>query len=212
MWGNYGDGHRGVCLKFRTAINTAEKPALPLRQIIGIKGSSRGSTPVPVYDFRPTELQQVQYRDRYAEIDFFRSLGRLTHPQLAFWFTGKGGVVSNTGLDLLKETKEWRQKYWGNFHEAITTKLTDWQHERENRINIAQRFRSFRSPVKEATLSIRDLQGIIFGMKTPTQDKIDIVRIIEGKCRKEARDKFEFHQAYYSRQTGRIVTTPSCHL
>jgi hypothetical protein len=206
MWGNYGDGHRGVCLKFRTSINTAGKPALPLRQIVGITGSSGGSN--LVYDFRPAELQEVQYRDRYAEIDFFRSLGRLTHPQLAFWFTGKGGAVSSTGLDLLKETEEWRQEYWDNFHQAITTKLTDWQHEQEYRITLHSDFDLSDRLSRKLPYRLENLQGIIFGMKTPTQDKIDIVRIIEGKCRKEGREKFEFHQAYYSRQTGRIATTP----
>jgi hypothetical protein len=51
-----------------------------------------------------------------------------------------------------------------------------------------------------------DLEGIIFGIKTPHEAKVEIMRIIGAKCRNAVRSDFEFHQAYYSRQTGRIET------
>jgi hypothetical protein len=53
-----------------------------------------------------------------------------------------------------------------------------------------------------------DLQGVIFGIKTPLQDKIAIARIIQEKSKKTSRQDFQVHQAYYSRRTGRIATTP----
>jgi hypothetical protein len=48
MWGNYGDGHRGCCLKFRVPKDGSGRPCLPLRRIIGSSGhqaAQRGSNP-----------------------------------------------------------------------------------------------------------------------------------------------------------------------
>jgi hypothetical protein len=53
-----------------------------------------------------------------------------------------------------------------------------------------------------------DLKEIIFGIKTTAKDKKAIVRIIEAKCAETSRAEFEFRQAYYSRISGRIETTP----
>jgi hypothetical protein len=207
MWGNYGDGHRGVCLKFKTSSLASGKPTLALRHIVGLFGAASGIS--PVYDFRPLELHEVQYRDRYSEIDFFRSLGRLSHPQLAFWFTGANGAISATGLELLQETKDWRHAYWESFDNAITTKLTDWRHEREYRITLHSTTANLSDPgSRKLRYRFNDLEGIIFGMKTSTQDKLSIVRIIQDKCKQEGRKHFEIHQTYYSRRTGRIATTP----
>jgi hypothetical protein len=49
-----------------------------------------------------------------------------------------------------------------------------------------------------------DLQGIVFGIKTSSADKLAILRMIEVKCHAEGRKNFEFYQAYYSHKTGKI--------
>lgn len=49
-----------------------------------------------------------------------------------------------------------------------------------------------------------DLAGIIFGINTPEEDKLAIIRVIQEKCAEENREEFEFHQAYYAKQTGKI--------
>jgi hypothetical protein len=53
-----------------------------------------------------------------------------------------------------------------------------------------------------------DLEGIVFGIATPETDKLDIIRIIQRKCAQENRQQFQFYQAYYARQTGRIDVLP----
>ena len=53
-----------------------------------------------------------------------------------------------------------------------------------------------------------DLQGIIFGIKTTTQDKAALIRILQQKCKATGRKDFELLQAYYARRTGKIVATP----
>lgn len=206
MWGHYGDSHRGACLKFKTSTLPSGKPALTLRHLVGMHGTSKSVT--PVYDFGQLQLHEVRYEDRYAEIDFFRSLGRLTHRQLAFWFRGVDGALSTTGVDMLQENEEWRQGYWENFHNAVTVKLRDWQHEREYRVTLQSDADLSDRASRKAHYRFEDLQGIIFGMKTSSPDKAAIVRIIQEKCKGTGRKDFEFYQTYYSRRTGRVGTTP----
>jgi hypothetical protein len=171
-------------------------------------GSPKGLS--PVYDFRPLELHQVQYLDRYSEIDFFRSLGRLNHPQLNFWFTGPDGNISSTGLDLLQEQGDWRNTYWDGFHRSITSKLTDWRHEGEYRLTLHSMLHNLYSErsLRKLRYNFSDLQAIIFGLKTSTQHKLKIARIIQQKCQKTSRKDFEFYQVIYSHRSGRITTAP----
>jgi hypothetical protein len=90
---------------------------------------------------------------------------------------------------------------------SVTTKLKDWQHEREYRITLQSWLADLSIP-SERTLRYRfeDLQGIVFGMKTTAEDKAAIARIVQAKCKDTNRTDFEFHQAYYSRVSGRVET------
>ncbi len=90
---------------------------------------------------------------------------------------------------------------------TVTTKLKDWQHEREYRITLQSGLVDLSIP-SERTLRYRfeDLQGIVFGMKTAFHDKMAVARILQAKCNEAGRTDFEFHQAYYSRLTGRVET------
>jgi Protein of unknown function (DUF2971) len=206
MWGIYGDGHQGACLKFRTVPNATGKPSLMLRTAVGIGGHKDAAA--PIYNDVAHELYEVRYSGQYVEIDFFRSMGRLTRPQLAFWFMDSKGGTSSTGRDLMEESERWRQEYWANFHNTITTKLPDWKHESECRITLRSDIIDLSEKAnRKLRYRFADLEGIIFGIKTPHQAKIEVRRIIESKCRKEGLKDFEFHQAYYSRQTGKIETS-----
>lgn len=49
-----------------------------------------------------------------------------------------------------------------------------------------------------------DLEGIVFGIKTPLEAKLKIINIIEEKCKKTNRQDFAFYQAQYSASTGGI--------
>ena len=207
MWGYYGDSHRGACLKFKTTALPSGERALVLNRMVGLGGPAH--KPTPTYSYTPQPLQEVHYADRYPEVDFFRSLGTLIPRQLAFWFRDIDGALSTTGTDLLSGSEEWRKNYWATFHAGVTTKLTDWQHEGEYRVTLQSGLADLSIP-SERTLRYRfeDLRGIIFGIKTTVEDKAAIVHMIEAKCAETGRTDFEFHQAYYSRLTGRVETAP----
>lgn len=53
-----------------------------------------------------------------------------------------------------------------------------------------------------------DLNGIIFGMNTPQEEKHKIIQVIEKKCKATGRNDFTFYQAYYSKRTGTIEKYP----
>jgi hypothetical protein len=203
MWGYYGDGHRGACLKFKTTTLPEGEPALRLNRQIGIGGPPHA--PERIFAYSPQPLQQVHYANRYPEVDFFRSLGTLVPAQAAFWFRGEDGTMSATGKDLVLQTEEWRKQYWATFHAGVTNKLTDWQHEQEYRITLQSSLVDLSSPA-ERTLKylFEDLQGILFGMNMSAEDRAAIVRIIAAKCAETGRTDFEFYQAYYSRLTGKV--------
>jgi hypothetical protein len=203
MWGYYGHSHRGACLKFKTTNLPEREPALRLNRQIGIGGPPHA--PERVFAYSPQPLQQVHYANRYPEVDFFRSLGTLVPAQAAFWFRGEDGTMSATGKDLVQQTEEWRKQYWATFHAGVTTKLTDWQHEQEYRITLQSSLVDLSNPA-ERTLKYRfeDLQGIIFGMNVSAEDRAAIARIIAAKSAETGRRDFEFHQAYYSRLSGKV--------
>jgi hypothetical protein len=206
MWGHYGDSHRGACLKFKISSTCTGKPALMLHHLTGLRGSASSMT--PVYSFGPQELYEVQYADRYPEIDFFRSLGRLTPRQRAFWFVGPDRSFSVTGMDLLQGSEEWRQTYWENFHNAVTTKLRDWEQQREYRVTWQSDGDPADRPSRKLRYRFEDLQGIVFGVKTAPQDKAAIVRLLQEKCKEAGRKDFELYQAQYSRGTGHVEAVP----
>jgi hypothetical protein len=200
IWGTYGNGHQGVCLKFRATASTNGKPTLKLRQICGSNGA-------PIYGDVAHEFQQVEYSSQFVEVNFFRSLGRLTMPMLRHWYRDAAGTPSTLVADILSESDSWRKHYWEQRMAAITTKLADWAHEKEFRLTLTGSSDFSDKSTRKLQYPFSDLQGIIFGMNTPTSDKLRIMKIIEGKCRKEGRNDFEFHQAHYSRRAGKMEIT-----
>ena len=200
LWGTYGNGHQGVCLKFKATASTNGKPTLNLRQICGSNGA-------PIYGDVAHEFQQVEYSSQFVEVNFFRSLGRLTMPMLRHWYRDATGTASTSVADILSESDSWRKHYWEQRMTTITTKLADWAHEKESRLTLTSSSDFADKSTRKLQYHFSDLQGIIFGMNTSTGDKLRIMKIIEGKYRKEGRNDFEFHQAHYSRRAGKMEIT-----
>jgi hypothetical protein len=84
-------------------------------------------------------------------------------------------------------------------------KLKDWSYEREYRLMLSGLVLDFSDKKsRTVTYNFDDLDGIIFGIKTPNQKKLEIFKIVEEKCRAAKRSDFKFYQAFYSRKTGAI--------
>ena len=97
-----------------------------------------------------------------------------------------------------EDLDEWRKKYWDNIDNCICHKLSDWKNEKEYRISIVDSFHDFEDKNSRAfNYDFNDLEAIIFGMRTPIKERIEIINIIRKKCKENNRDSFDFYEMKY---------------
>lgn len=200
VWGHYGDNHAGVCLRFKPS-NSNGVQSMTLH---GVNGWDMNG---PVSGPRVHQFYKVRYSKDFPDIDFFRSLGRLPVPILKkFWFTNEQGEGSECANEILSPSNdEWRNNYWIKFHEGITTKSEDWKYENEFRLILSVSLVDFDDPSsRKLKYDFNNLDGIIFGIKTKMEQKLEIMKIIEGKCQSSGRKDFNFYQAFFSHEKGCI--------
>jgi hypothetical protein len=198
IWGHYGNNHKGVCLKFKPTKNDDDL-TLNLETEYGYSSG-------PVIGMRPHVLRKVEYRNKHTEIDFFRSIGRLTKDELnLLWYRAENGALSDCGKHLLENEDEWRENYWNNFYNSLSIKLKEWEYEGEYRLVIHGDLIDYKDKNKrKLKYDFNDLEGIIFGISTSVYDKLRIIKIIDKKCNLYKRERFDFYQAYYSTVKGQL--------
>ena len=174
LWGHYGDGHKGVCLIFKS--NEDETLTFTNTKIgYGSNGVILGTTNQTFY--------KVDYTDTFVEIDFFRSLGRLTIPTLEGWYHDENNSFSNIINEVLGNQDMWRTKYWDTYQKNGLIKTKDWQYEDEYRLILnAGMDREIDETYRLLKYDFNNLKGLIFGIKTTREEKLKI---------------FEFYQADY---------------
>ncbi|MDD9941266.1 MAG: DUF2971 domain-containing protein [Myxococcales bacterium] len=191
MWGTYGHEHRGAALVFRTH-QYDEKRFFRLQGMAG--QGSQG---------HELEVRPVRYRDRPPPLDSFLEIGVLPRAKLeATWMKSEAGVPS-TRLAEIADTDAWRKAHWKKAFERATWKHPDWKHEDELRLIVSSVFRGDPAPAP-LTYDFQQLEGIVFGMRMKTEDKLRIAQVVEKKCRTEGRSDFRFFQAHYSAQRGEM--------
>lgn len=206
MWGHYGDSHKGVCLQFRADDGANRKPTLKLHGVIGASGNAQGLQ--PLYGDIALTFEPMTYADNLAPIDFFRSIARVPIPDLkSDWYSDEHGNRSVCAEEVFSTIDEWRQNNLAAFQALTITKLRDWQHENEYRLVLSSALDTFS---KQADRKLRyhfaDLEGIVFGIKTPLAHKEAIIKIVLAKCNQEGRHTFTFSQASYVPHSGKIET------
>lgn len=208
MWGNYADGHKGCCLKFRVEKNDTGVPYLSLSRIIGATAGPRDAQTINGEAVHP--FYEVKYVKKFVEIDFFRSIGRIPAGALRRdWYSDEKGNISECADGIFSNEDRWRSHYWKSFESVVTAKLDDWRHEREYRlILISGLFDFLDDDQRTVKYKLDDLVGIIFGVATSLEDKRRIANIVEQLCKDHGRKEFEFSQAYYSARLGRIDIRP----
>jgi hypothetical protein len=202
VWGHYGEQHKGVCLKFKTQ-SVGEKIQFNVERINGY--GERG----PTTGMMPHTFYKVNYENKHIEIDFFKSLGRLQVIILrSHWYTDKDGNLSKCADPISKDPEvadRWHSDYWKSFYRGVTTKLKDWNYENEYRLILTNMLHNFDTvESRKLKYDFNNLEGIIFGIKTATENKLKIMKIIDDKCKKHNRTDFNFYQAYYSKESGKI--------
>lgn len=196
VWGHYGDSHKGVCLIFEA--NEKESISFSNGKIgEDLKGIVKGNTEHKFY--------KVNYQEGYPEIDFFRSIGRLPIPKLySTWYKGHSSD-SKIFDDFNQDQDKWRITYWDTFYKNILIKTKDWEYEKEYRLILSGLLDDeIKKENRILQYDFKHLKGLIFGIKTPLEDKLRIIDIIANKCKIHDRNNFEFYQAYYCHKNKNI--------
>lgn len=192
IWGHYGSNHTGMCLIFNSE-NINDKSRIKLNGINGWASSG------PVHGKIDMEFHPIDYKERFGEIDFFRSIGTLPVPALnSMWYMDDEGNTSTCAHEMNVDEDTWRSNYWSSFIRGVTVKSIDWEYENEYRLILHSSITDL-SVIsrRKLTYDFSSLKGIIFGINTKEEDKIKAIQIIERKCKKHSRDDFKFYQAYY---------------
>lgn len=91
--------------------------------------------------------------------------------------------------------------------ESYTTKLPSWKHEKEHRIVLEKELLSMTKDnpnSKKIGYDFDLLKGIIFGLRTPESEKMEIIELIQNKCEESNRKDFKIYQAEYDEFKGEI--------
>ncbi|WP_420590893.1 DUF2971 domain-containing protein [Bacterioplanoides sp.] len=199
VWGHYGDHHRGVCLIFESDLDGNDS-FLELNGVVGWSGSG------PLLGKKRMKFNRINYESKLVPVDFFRSLGNLPIPTLyEMWYMDDDGGVSECAEGMSGSEEQWREAYWESFIEGVSVKSNDWAYENEYRLILSSSILNLSDKESRTlTYDFSSLKGIIFGIKTSREDKLEVLRVIREKCQAEGRRDFTFYQAYYSPDHGCI--------
>ena len=194
VWGDYGRGHTGICLKFKT-YNRLGNICLPIERPVGFDSDGR------IVKFADMYFDKVEYGNERVQVDFFRSILTLPTPVLyKEWYIDENGNKSICAdvLDRIDIDMQERQKYWDRLKGIATSKTFDWKDEQEYRLILNSPMMDFTS--KESRMlryNFNDLEGVVFGMRTPIESKAEILDILDKKCVENNRYDLKLYQADY---------------
>ena len=205
LWGNYADGHKGVCLVFSTKfangveyMNLMERhPEYDSNRLT--KPSEKRMQTFRVYD--------VTYDDQLIEVDFFRNISRIPRSHIEEeWYKAPDGRVSSCGSHLAStRIRDWRSDYWETLTKAVTQKTSDWEFETECRMLLDESLHIYSEPkYRKIQYPFETLQAIIFGINTSEHDKMRIGDVLQKKLNERSHE-VKLRQAYVNRNTGRIM-------
>ena len=198
LWGHYGDSNMGVCLVFKAHDEDHQKNLHILLK--RPENGSHGSV-------QKMHLNQIYYSDeREFDVEFFKRLwtqpAYIVHNE---WYSDESGQKS-PNISEMNPTEETRLAYWDKLKSIQTTKTTNWRYECECRILINGGFYDFSKPKNRIfKYDFNELEGIIFGMRTPVVDKVKIIKIIGQKCMETKRTDFKFYQSRFDYRDSSVV-------
>ncbi|WP_234774766.1 DUF2971 domain-containing protein [Paraburkholderia tropica] len=200
MWAYYGENHEGVCLKFR-AENNENGPFFNMNSVNGF--NSAGKT----WAVRPHYFKPVNYNPVHTSLNFFENLGATPHPICnSQWYTNRNGEISPLLLRTEGEREIWRKKYWSDFNRINSTKTEAWRAEREWRLTLhSSLFGKFDADSRTLNYDFTSLEGIVFGVRTPTPVKINILNVIKKKIENYKRSDFKFYQTSFTNDQNEML-------
>ena len=202
-WAHYADASKGICLIHKTR-NGAFGRGLKIKTCHEISSKTGRK-----YENHIEPLLDVEYNSSLPRFNFFEMLGGLTGEMIDEWFHDGNGSESSYyyGNYATPEKEEWRRKYWRAYQKHITSKGTDWQDLKEQRVVLEDDglFSDYRSlEDRKIKYDFDELEGIIWGSKINNKVKAQIRGIIEEHCKQTGRTDFTFYQARIHPSDGKI--------
>ncbi|MCK9744388.1 DUF2971 domain-containing protein [Pseudomonas syringae] len=201
IWGTYGENHRAVCLKFKVN-DTGHLGTYS----IDLTYKSESS----ISQKQPFSFTKITYSESTLEIDFFKSISIYPYSKLIKdWFTDENGNLSKSAGHITKDIESWRKNYYEEHQKSINTKLADWSGETEYRISITSLLDMFDLPENRSlNYEFNALDGIIFGINTPAEEKYLLMQVAEALCKRYDRKEFNFYQSYFDTDAAKIKYRP----
>ena len=206
LWSHYAEHHNGIALKFKATLQNKFQ-TLKSNGIYGVQASKNEPKTKYLHSAQTHRFLKVNYSNIYPRINFFVYIGRLPFAQLEVeWFSNSKGKKSSYIESSFGDIEKWRKEYWRIYEDILTTKLTDWEYENEYRIIITDILNSREEKEnRKFRYDFNELEGIVFGMKVSLNDKLKIIEIIVNKCKETGRADFDFFQARYEQNTGKMI-------
>ena len=183
MWGNYAKNHTGVCLIYETKQSDS-------KEVIELSPGN----------IRKVDIAKVNYSNNTLQKNFFDTLTNMTYAELEYWLKDEQGNQSK----YLKEydyysSENWHRNYWEEYKEKFLTKMKAWEYEQEYRAII----RPLEAEKHIFSYNSAAFKGIIFGINTSAEDKINLIRKIRSVS--QLSDDFKFYQAEYDDDLQKII-------
>ncbi|WP_409313987.1 DUF2971 domain-containing protein [Pseudomonas putida] len=199
IWGSYGDNHKGVCLIYSSDVNNG-KDSLLLRKLPFpfVQGYHFGRPKHEYYLNMPLSLPlvEVKYKPEYYTPNFFDSILTVNKDwAMKYWYTDKNGDISRNAASMYQKPSAVWPVHKEQFLRSCTNKTAHWENETEARIILSGI--ELTREERLVNYSFHQLEGIIFGIKTPDAAKIKIIKKISDHCKTHRRSDFKFYQAKF---------------
>lgn len=189
MWGYYSNSFKGICLEFKTD-NERGKECIELYDRKGV--DKEGIT----YGWEKFYFQKVIYGNNevtFPEVNFFDNIERIP-----IFYKTLFLCENSERSKYFRHDEEWKDNYWKLFNYLSIHKLSDWEHEKEQRLITDNTFFSFdEKEDRKLNYKFNSLNGIIFGNKIEKENKDRIIEIIAKNCIEEKREDFNFYNLLY---------------
>ena len=192
-WAYYADNHNGVGLIFDTETDFY----FDFKEYKNVK----------------LDLIRVDYDKTTISRNFFESIGEVAAPEISHWFH-IDKEVSTVWDSVQKNINEWRKKYWEDQKYSLSRKGNAWKHEEEYRILFSDALGEMlpeenddeqkKNTNQRFYYAFNILKGIVFGVRTPIEDKRKIIDILNRKCKENNRKDFPVYQAQYDKSGNYI--------
>ncbi len=209
LWGYYADSSKGACLIYKVEEKN-NSLFLPIEKVTTWGGD--GENFWERKEYTELEIKPVAYEKQKPWVSFFRSLGRISHTSLVKYWYSDENQVSEKVKDLVDYDKsnEWRINYWQNISNNINTKHINWKHEQEYRIVEQTMYSDMYDTKDKRKLKYKfsNLRGLIFGINTSDEDKLETIKILKAKCNNHNIKDFKLYQAIYNNKIGEVEIIP----